>query len=131
MRAVPVRSLEEEYRYVQFHPFPCTCGAERRKVVNHALQIRPTPVIVLTRLFGASIMRYLPFLRLYDVILVECPACDARAGYAFDIASVPHVQRGFRRRFLHRPRDVVMQHMGMVRECQERFRDGSLGDLEV
>jgi hypothetical protein len=132
MRAVPVRSIEEEYRYIQFHPVPCPCGSERRKAGPHGVTIRPIAAMLLARVLGAWILQFLPFLRLHDEIDVACPACDARATYVFDVAKIPHVEHGFRRgRFRYHPRKLVMQHMENVVEFHRRHEGTSLGDLEL
>jgi hypothetical protein len=113
-RVVPVKSLEEEYRFIQFHPFRCACGIHTpRKVEGHGVLIRPA---WLGRLLGGNL---LPVFRLQDAVEVRCRVCHGRHSYLFDIAALPHIHRGFRRRFVQNPSSLLFNHMALVSRFHE------------
>lgn len=123
---VPVKSLEEEYRFIQFYPFPCVCSVPtQRKVESHLVNLI-APLWV-GRLLG---IRLLPIFRLYDTVEVSCLACGGRHTYQFNIASLPHIQVGFRRRFIQEPQSLLETHMTLIIDLQEHCKQTRAYDLQ-
>ncbi len=113
-RPIAVKSLEEEYRYIQFHPFSCACGNPgHHEVESHGVEIRPA---WLARWLGGQL---LPVFHLYDLVAIRCSECRGTYSYRFDIESLTHVSRGFRRRFLGDPMSLLGTHMNLVMQFQK------------
>ena len=114
-----VHSIEEEYRYIQFHPFECACRSPPlREITSHGLHLRPMFLIARCRL---------PFaVQVEDSVEVKCPKCGGCCTYQFDIRNVEHIQMLPRLLGLYVvSAEAVMAHMEKVREVSDR-----LGKLE-
>jgi len=124
-RAVRVKAIDEEYRFIQFNPFPCACArVATRKVLRHSVELRP---LWLARQIGAGL---LPVFRLRDCIMVQCPVCRGAHEYRFDIGEMDHIRSGFRRRFTGDGAHLIEDHMMMVRSYQQHTARQDLHGIE-
>ena len=116
-----VESIDEEYRFIQFHPFECGCQqpppreTRQREITSHGLHLRP--MFLLTRL-------RLPLaIWVEDAVEVSCPRCRGRFTYQFDIRKLEHLRLFVRRwfGFYVVSQEAVMAHMEMVGRVSDRL----------
>lgn len=117
-QTVRVRSIDEEYRYIEFNAFECGCRnhCPNMRVKVHTLHVFPKP---LTRFSIA--------LRLYDSVDVQCTKCLGEYRYWFDISNLAYLSAFKVGPFGWIPicKELIEVHMDKVREVQDRLR--SLG----
>jgi hypothetical protein len=113
---VPVMSIDEEYRFIEFHPFPCGCReSPERNIGSHGVTLSPLWLLAVP--WAAYT---LPVFRLTDMVEVTCPGCGGQHTYSFDIGRMPHIREGFNRLFRHDPKVLLGNHIRMVRNLRQQ-----------
>jgi hypothetical protein len=121
-----VNSVDEEYRYIQFHRFECGCAGPAR----------PALVVGSHGIGGDSLWflkeKWRLVTRISDSIEASCPGCGGRFVYRFDILPMAHIAAMYWRFGLYRlTAEGILMHMALVMDVRRRLASAGLPGLTI